>query len=32
VAARRWRIHPTVGAHAGEGLKMLPRARFLSSR
>jgi hypothetical protein len=31
-AARRRRVHPTVGAHAGEGLKMAPQARFLSSR
>jgi hypothetical protein len=31
-AARRWRVHPTVGAHTGEGLKTAPRAHFLSSR
>jgi hypothetical protein len=31
-AARRRRVHPTVGAHTGEGLKMAPRARSLSSR
>jgi hypothetical protein len=30
-AARRWHIHPTVGAHISE-LKTAPRARFLSSR
>jgi hypothetical protein len=30
-AARRRRVHPAVGAHTGEGLKMAPRARFLSS-
>jgi hypothetical protein len=30
-ATQRWRVHPTVGVPAGEGLKMTPRARFLSS-
>jgi hypothetical protein len=27
-AAWRWRVHPTVGAHAGEGLKTASPARF----
>jgi hypothetical protein len=31
-ATRWWRVHPTVGAHTGEGLKTAPRARSLSSR
>jgi hypothetical protein len=31
-ATRRWRVHPTVGAHTGEGLKVVPRARSLRSR
>jgi hypothetical protein len=30
-ATRWWRVHPTVGAHVGEGLKTVPRAHFLSS-
>jgi hypothetical protein len=30
-ATRWWRVHPTVGVHAGEGLKTTPRACFLSS-
>jgi hypothetical protein len=30
-ATQRWRVHPTVGVPAGEGLKMTPRAHFLSS-
>jgi hypothetical protein len=31
-AAQRWRVHPTVGTRADEGLKMAPQACFLSSR
>jgi hypothetical protein len=31
-ATRRWRVHPTVGAHIGEGHKAAPRARSLSRR
>jgi hypothetical protein len=25
-ATRRWRVHPTVSAHTGEGLRAVPRA------
>jgi hypothetical protein len=30
-ATRWWHVHPTVGTHADERLKTVPRARFLSS-